>query len=190
MEQLVLTLSIRTHVRASRVTVEHIARQVGAGDFQTYISIFYNFHCIHYVDTIMMHCVGRLLVKIMQNFRKGSNRNHIFISGYSLARVNITTSYCVTKWTTLSYNYTNNYKCIRIRPYHSQHDIVLVDINECSSNPCMHGATCTDAVNSYICGCVAGYTGTHCETGGRWGLPNVYKHIIKHPLRMLMWCIV
>ena len=44
-------------------------------------------------------------------------------------------------------------------------DIVLVDINECSSNPCMNGATCTDAVNAYTCGCVAGYTGSHCETG-------------------------
>ena len=42
---------------------------------------------------------------------------------------------------------------------------LFADIDECSSNPCMNGATCTDAVNSYTCGCVAGYTGTHCETG-------------------------
>ena len=47
----------------------------------------------------------------------------------------------------------------------SKRDSVLVDINECSSSPCMNGATCTDAVNSYTCACVAGYTGTHCETG-------------------------
>ena len=46
-----------------------------------------------------------------------------------------------------------------------QCDILLIDIVECSSNPCMNGATCTDAVNSYTCACVAGYTGTHCETG-------------------------
>ena len=46
-----------------------------------------------------------------------------------------------------------------------QCDILLIDIDECSSNPCMNGATCTDAVNSYTCACVAGYTGTHCETG-------------------------
>ena len=39
------------------------------------------------------------------------------------------------------------------------------DIEECSSNPCMNGAKCTDAVNSYTCGCIGGYTGTHCETG-------------------------
>ena len=41
----------------------------------------------------------------------------------------------------------------------------VADIDECSSNPCLNGATCTDAVNQYTCGCVAGYTGTHCETG-------------------------
>ena len=47
-------------------------------------------------------------------------------------------------------------------------DIVLVDINECSSNPCMNEGTCIDAVNSYTCACVdgmPGYTGTHCEIG-------------------------
>ena len=43
--------------------------------------------------------------------------------------------------------------------------ISVADIDECSSNPCLNGATCTDAVNSYTCACVAGYTGTHCETG-------------------------
>ena len=46
---------------------------------------------------------------------------------------------------------------------------VLVDIHECSSSPCMNGATCIDAVNSYTCACVAGYTGTHCDTGESLG---------------------
>ena len=41
----------------------------------------------------------------------------------------------------------------------------VADIDECSCNPCLNGATCTEAVNSYTCGCVAGFTGTHCETG-------------------------
>ena len=41
----------------------------------------------------------------------------------------------------------------------------VVDIDECASSPCENGATCTDAVDSYTCHCVAGYTGTHCETG-------------------------
>ena len=34
----------------------------------------------------------------------------------------------------------------------------------CYVNPCENGATCTGRVNSYTCHCVAGYTGTDCET--------------------------
>ena len=35
----------------------------------------------------------------------------------------------------------------------------------CYENPCENGATCTAyGVNSYTCSCVAGYTGTNCET--------------------------
>ena len=56
-------------------------------------------------------------------------------------------------------------------------NIVLVDINECSSSPCMNGATCTDAVNSYTCACVAGYIGTHCEPGEGLLLSNAYHKI-------------
>ena len=43
--------------------------------------------------------------------------------------------------------------------------IVLVDIDECSSNQYKNGATCIDAVNSYTCSYVAGYTGSNCEMG-------------------------
>ena len=39
------------------------------------------------------------------------------------------------------------------------------DINECLSNPCNNSGNCTDLVNQYACSCVAGYTGTNCETG-------------------------
>ena len=42
---------------------------------------------------------------------------------------------------------------------------VVADINDCDSDPCLNGGTCTDAVNSYACVCVPGYTGVHCETG-------------------------
>ena len=41
---------------------------------------------------------------------------------------------------------------------------MLTDIDECASNPCQNLGTCTDGVNQYVCGCVAGYTGANCET--------------------------
>ena len=39
------------------------------------------------------------------------------------------------------------------------------EINECSSSPCLNGATCTDLVNGYECTCPPGYGGDNCETG-------------------------
>ena len=51
----------------------------------------------------------------------------------------------------------------------SMKDLILLcfylDINECLSKPCLHGATCIDEVNEYTCTCLPGYTGVHCETG-------------------------
>ena len=41
----------------------------------------------------------------------------------------------------------------------------FVDIQECASDPCLNGATCTDLVNGYECTCPPGYEGTNCETG-------------------------
>lgn len=38
------------------------------------------------------------------------------------------------------------------------------DINECLSNPCQNGGTCSNHINSYTCACVLGYTGTNCQT--------------------------
>ncbi|KAM4722871.1 protein crumbs homolog 1 [Rhinophrynus dorsalis] len=37
-----------------------------------------------------------------------------------------------------------------------------VDVNECLSNPCLHG-NCTDSVAGYMCQCQTGYTGANCE---------------------------
>ena len=37
------------------------------------------------------------------------------------------------------------------------------DINECNSNPCQNGGTCTDFINNYSCQCAAGYSGVNCE---------------------------
>ena len=38
-----------------------------------------------------------------------------------------------------------------------------VDINECSSNPCLNHGTCSDLIGNYSCNCVLGYTGRNCE---------------------------
>nr|XP_006825005.1 PREDICTED: uncharacterized protein LOC100367903 [Saccoglossus kowalevskii] len=39
-----------------------------------------------------------------------------------------------------------------------------VDINECDSNPCLNGSVaCHDMIDSYICICADGYTGSRCE---------------------------
>ncbi len=45
-------------------------------------------------------------------------------------------------------------------------NFTVLDINDCiSPDTCKNGGSCTDGVNSYTCACVAGYSGTNCETG-------------------------
>ena len=39
----------------------------------------------------------------------------------------------------------------------------ILDINECSPNPCKNGGTCQDTICSYSCTCPNGYTGTNCQ---------------------------
>lgn len=43
--------------------------------------------------------------------------------------------------------------------------MTVVDINECSSNPCQNGGTCTDLLNGYQCACDNTHTGVNCERG-------------------------
>ena len=52
-------------------------------------------------------------------------------------------------------------KCVDV---FSKQVVFVVDINDCSSNPCENNGLCTDDVNRYTCTCPAGYTGTDCET--------------------------
>lgn len=40
---------------------------------------------------------------------------------------------------------------------------LALDINECDSHSCEHGATCNDQVNKYTCTCAKGYIGKHCH---------------------------
>ena len=43
--------------------------------------------------------------------------------------------------------------------------VIVADIDDCEKAVCLFGASCVDGVNSYICICAAGFTGTSCETG-------------------------
>ena len=53
----------------------------------------------------------------------------------------------------------------------------LLDINECSSDPCENGGTCTDEVDGYVCDCEPGFTGTKCQTGIEIVLHLVTKNL-------------
>uniref|UniRef100_A0A8D0FP68 Crumbs cell polarity complex component 1 n=1 Tax=Strix occidentalis caurina TaxID=311401 RepID=A0A8D0FP68_STROC len=56
-------------------------------------------------------------------------------------------------------SYTS-YHCICPKGWTGTH--CEVNIDECSSNPCIHG-NCTDGITSYECSCEPGYTGVNCE---------------------------
>lgn len=37
------------------------------------------------------------------------------------------------------------------------------NLDECLSNPCQNGGTCDDRENGYVCTCMPGYAGLHCD---------------------------
>lgn len=41
----------------------------------------------------------------------------------------------------------------------------FIDIDDCAINPCQHGGTCKDGVNTHTCECAAGYVGANCDKG-------------------------
>lgn len=42
---------------------------------------------------------------------------------------------------------------------------MISDINECQSNPCLHGGSCNNLINAFSCNCTGRYEGDICETG-------------------------
>ena len=41
--------------------------------------------------------------------------------------------------------------------------LIISDIDECASDPCQNGGTCTDGINGYLCTCPAGFEGVICQ---------------------------
>uniref|UniRef100_A0A4W4FPV2 EGF-like domain-containing protein n=1 Tax=Electrophorus electricus TaxID=8005 RepID=A0A4W4FPV2_ELEEL len=60
-----------------------------------------------------------------------------------------------------------------------------VDINECESNPCHHGGTCTDRSNGYTCHCPAGWVGGNCEIHLQWKMPHPVDSFTNMPRHSL-----
>ena len=51
---------------------------------------------------------------------------------------------------------------------------LILEIDECQSEPCMNGATCLDEVNAFECHCAPGFEGDFCEMGKiLYLLPNM-----------------
>ncbi|XP_053398283.1 neurogenic locus Notch protein-like [Mercenaria mercenaria] len=55
----------------------------------------------------------------------------------------------------------NDYTCNCVAGYEGKN--CGTNIDECDSDPCQNGGTCTDEVNQYTCICVPGYNGDECE---------------------------
>ena len=41
--------------------------------------------------------------------------------------------------------------------------IILLDIDDCLTNPCRNNGVCVDGVNAFTCNCARGYTGDDCS---------------------------
>ena len=53
---------------------------------------------------------------------------------------------------------------------------VLLQTNECESDPCQHDGTCRDLVNGFTCDCLPEYNGTLCEHVIPTSLPITWDH--------------
>ena len=42
---------------------------------------------------------------------------------------------------------------------------LIIDIDDCASNPCKNDGECVDKVNDFECQCKPGFTGKDCNEG-------------------------
>lgn len=50
----------------------------------------------------------------------------------------------------------------------------LIDVDDCTPNPCQNGAYCSDLTNEFTCTCLAGYTGDLCQDG-KWSITLTFE---------------
>ncbi|CAC5388868.1 Neurogenic locus protein delta,Protein eyes shut homolog,Neurogenic locus Notch protein,Neurogenic locus notch homolog protein 3,Protein eyes shut,Neurogenic locus notch homolog protein 1,Fibropellin-3,Protein crumbs homolog 2,Sushi, nidogen and EGF-like domain-containing protein 1,Protein jagged-1a,Sushi, von Willebrand factor type A, EGF and pentraxin domain-containing protein 1,Neurogenic locus notch homolog protein 2,Delta-like protein B,Protein crumbs homolog 1,Delta-like protein D,Protein jagged-1,Pr len=124
---------------------------------------------------------------VIQIYMNTTYRQTIIESSLSsIAEINTVSPLGMTKSNLLTYGTSNNKWYINVtwtptethigshifcytafdnnREASDQECIRLVVLNDCSSNPCVNGASCNDQINGYKCTCAAGFTDTHCET--------------------------
>ena len=53
-----------------------------------------------------------------------------------------------------------------------QQKSLILDIDECASDPCTNNGTCTDRINGFVCSCLPGYTGSTCKISKRYRSNN------------------
>lgn len=43
--------------------------------------------------------------------------------------------------------------------------LILKEVDECLSDPCLNGGRCTDRIDAYTCTCHASFIGINCQYG-------------------------
>ena len=64
--------------------------------------------------------------------------------------------------------------------------VCFSDIDECASDPCSNGGTCSDLVNKFVCNCPPGYGGIRCEAGRLKFATNWYMVFTVMPSKIKM----
>ena len=84
----------------------------------------------------------------------------------------------------------DTYITVEQKSYYDIDSLFLsIEINECLSQPCLHGANCTDDNGFYSCNCTTGYTGVNCETG-KYGVNIHHVVILSLKLKPNDFCIL